>query len=58
MRHSPSESSVEKILVFGNSGFGKSTLARGLCAAKEFACLDLDTLASLTEPPLRRADAG
>lgn len=36
---------MEKILIFGNSGSGKSTRAKALCSAHNLAHLDLDTLA-------------
>ena len=44
-----------KVLIFGNSASGKSTLAKQLAASDELAHLDLDTLAWLpTNPPSRR----
>ena len=46
---------TDRILLFGNSGSGKSSLARRLCGAKGLAHLDLDTLAwEPTTPPTRR----
>ncbi|PLW66830.1 AAA family ATPase [Pseudohalioglobus lutimaris] len=36
---------MRKILVFGNSGSGKSTIARELCDSQGLAHLDLDSLA-------------
>ena len=50
-----------RILIFGNSSSGKSTLARELADREHLAHLDLDTLAWLpTSPPKRRPlrDAG
>jgi adenylate kinase family enzyme len=45
----------DRILIFGNSGAGKSTAARLLAIELEVAYLDLDTLAWLdTQPPTRR----
>ena len=46
----------DRILIFGNSGAGKSALAQGLAGSLELAHLDLDTLAWETAaPPARRA---
>ena len=46
---------MERTLIFGNAGAGKSTLARRLQARDGRAPLDLDTLAWLpTVPPERR----
>ncbi len=46
---------MKKILVFGNSGSGKSSLAKQLCDADGLSHLDLDTLAWLPgTPPQRR----
>jgi adenylate kinase family enzyme len=45
---------VDRILVFGNSGYGKSTLAQRLGRERGLAHLDLDTLAWLPEMPPRR----
>jgi adenylate kinase family enzyme len=46
---------VKRILIFGNSGSGKSTIAKKLCEAKGLAHLDLDTLAwQHTVPPQRK----
>ncbi len=46
---------MSKILVFGNSGSGKSTFAKKLCKERGLAHLDLDTLAWLpTSPPQRK----
>lgn len=45
---------MKKILIFGNSGSGKSTFAKALSAKHGLAHLDLDTLAwQATEPPQR-----
>ena len=45
---------MRKILIFGNSGSGKSKLAKKLSAAEKLAHLDLDTLAwQPTNPPIR-----
>ena len=46
---------MKKILLFGNSSSGKSTLAKKLCADGELAHLDLDTLAWLPRSPPQRA---
>jgi len=44
------------ILIFGNSGSGKSTFAKNLCEAHGLAHLDLDTLAwKPTVPPKRKS---
>ena len=46
---------MQRIVIFGNSGAGKTTLARQLAQQSELAHLDLDTLAWLPEsPPQRR----
>lgn len=46
---------MKKILVFGNSSSGKTTLARELSTSLGLDHLDLDTLAwQLTSPPERR----
>ena len=46
---------LAKILIFGNSGSGKSMLARRLCETQGLAHLDLDTLAwKPTSPPERK----
>ncbi len=45
---------VRKVLVFGNSASGKSTLAKRLAASQQLAHLDLDLLAwQATNPPTR-----
>ena len=45
---------VRKVLVFGNSASGKSTLAKRLAASEKLAHLDLDLLAwQATNPPTR-----
>ncbi|AGP85584.1 AAA family ATPase [Alteromonas mediterranea] len=47
---------MTKILIFGNSGSGKSMLARRLCETHGLAHLDLDTLAwKPTSPPERKS---
>lgn len=47
--------SMKKILIFGNSGSGKSTRAQALAAKYGLAHLDLDTIAWLEQmPPQRR----
>ncbi len=46
----------KKIIIFGNSSSGKSTIAQKLCNKYGLAHLDLDSLAWLpTDPPKRRA---
>jgi len=45
---------MTRLLVFGNSGSGKSAFAKNLQSSKEIAHLDLDTLAWLPDPPPRR----
>lgn len=46
---------MRKVLIFGNSGSGKSALAKRLCAADGLSHLDLDTLAwQPTVPPERK----
>lgn len=46
---------MNKIVVFGNSGAGKSTAAKKLCSVGGLAHLDLDTLAwQATRPPQRK----
>ena len=46
---------MRKILIFGNSASGKSTLARQLCGSENLSHLDLDTLAwKPTAPPARK----
>lgn len=47
-----------RIVIFGNSGAGKSTMAARLAAESGAAHLDLDTLAWLPETPPRRAPIG
>lgn len=45
---------MHKILIFGNSASGKSTLAKALCGEYALSHLDLDTLAwQATTPPIR-----
>jgi adenylate kinase family enzyme len=47
---------LSKVLIFGNSGSGKSYLARKLCAGEGLQHLDLDTLAwKPGDPPQREA---
>ena len=47
---------MQKIIIFGNSSSGKSTLAIKLSAERKLAHLDLDTLAWLpTIPPQRKS---
>lgn len=46
---------MKKIIIFGNSGSGKSTKAKKLCQTFNLSHLDLDTLAWLpTDPPQRK----
>jgi adenylate kinase family enzyme len=46
---------MQRIVIFGNSGAGKTTLARQLAQSGQLAHLDLDTLAWLPgAPPQRR----
>lgn len=46
---------MQRIVIFGNSGAGKTTLAQQLARSGELAHLDLDTLAWLPgTPPARR----
>jgi adenylate kinase family enzyme len=54
MNESTSEQS-RKIVIFGNSASGKSTLARSLCDAENMAYLDLDNLAWTSSDPPQRA---
>ena len=54
---------VKKILIFGNSGSGKYTLAKKLCSSGSLSHLDLDTLAwqPITPPerkPLKDSERG
>lgn len=45
---------MRKVLIFGNSASGKSTLAKQLATSEQLAHLDLDTLAwQQTNPPTR-----
>ena len=45
---------MRKVLVFGNSASGKSTLAKRLATSEKLAHLDLDLLAwQATNPPTR-----
>ena len=47
---------LKRVVVFGNSGSGKTTYAHEQCARFDCACLDLDTVAwePAREPPTRR----
>ena len=46
---------MRKIIIFGNSGSGKSTAAQKLCGSENLFHLDLDTLAwQATQPPQRK----
>jgi adenylate kinase family enzyme len=45
---------LKKIIIFGNSAAGKSTLAKNLSTQHSLAHLDLDTLAWLPEQPPKR----
>jgi len=54
MNESTSKQS-RKIVIFGNSAAGKSTLARSLCDAENLAHLDLDNLAWTSSDPPQRA---
>jgi adenylate kinase family enzyme len=47
---------MERIVVFGNAGAGKSTFAKALSRLYQAAHLDLDTVAWTAEPPGVRAD--
>lgn len=47
---------MEKILIFGNSGSGKSTMAIALSKLHKAAHLDLDTIAWRDDQPTVRAD--
>jgi adenylate kinase family enzyme len=47
---------LRKIVIFGNSASGKSTLAKQLSGSEDLSHLDLDTLAwAPTSPPERRS---
>lgn len=48
---------MERIVIFGNSGSGKSSLAKALAAAREVEHLDLDSIAWAAERPGVRADS-
>lgn len=49
------EFALKKVVIFGNSSSGKSTLAKKICSAEALPHLDLDTLAWLpTTPPERK----
>jgi len=46
---------MRRIVIFGNSGSGKSTFAQHMCEKHNIAHLDLDTLAwQDTQPPTRK----
>lgn len=46
---------MKRVIIFGNSGSGKSTKAKHLCSEYNLSHLDLDTLAWLrTDPPQRK----
>ncbi len=45
---------MKKIIIFGNSGSGKSTIAKKLCLKYELAHLDLDTVAWQPTIPAER----
>ena len=45
---------MHNILIFGNSGSGKSSLAKQLCQRHDLAHLDLDSIAWLPQPPPQR----
>ncbi|MEY2929640.1 MAG: hypothetical protein RL033_389 [Pseudomonadota bacterium] len=45
---------MQRIVIFGNAGAGKTTLARQLAQSGELAHLDLDLLAWLPGPPPQR----
>ena len=46
---------MKNILIFGNSGSGKSTYAKKLCSSEGLSHLDLDTLAwNPSNPPKRK----
>lgn len=46
---------MRKIIIFGNSGSGKSTTAQKLCGSENLFHLDLDTLTwQATQPPQRK----
>ena len=46
---------LRRVVIFGNSASGKSTLAKGLCDVDGLAHLDLDSLAWMpTSPPERK----
>lgn len=47
---------MKRIVIFGNSGSGKSSLAKALASLYEMRHLDLDTLAWEAERPGARAD--
>lgn len=47
---------LKKVIIFGNSASGKSTLAKHLCSSEKLAHFDLDTIAwKPTSPPERKA---
>ena len=46
---------MKRVIIFGNSGSGKSTMAKKICSEYRLEHLDLDTLAWLpSSPPERR----
>jgi len=47
---------LRRILIFGNSGSGKTSLAKALCEKNTLAHLDLDSLAWAPTEPVQRAD--
>jgi adenylate kinase family enzyme len=47
---------LKKVVIFGNSASGKSTLAKRLCSTEGLAHFDLDTVAwAPSSPPVRKA---
>lgn len=56
MSHSPTAAHMHRILIFGNSGSGKTTMARELARTHVLAHLDLDRLA-WDSPGVRRSFA-
>ena len=47
---------LRRVLIFGNSGSGKTSLAKALCEENSLAHLDLDSLAWAPTNPPQRAD--